>query len=224
MITETSAAEMLLDESDIWHSVLPEALTLLEKVMNKKDKDPLVKILEVGLVNALFSYRVLVEDYNILSQYVSIVNDKKTIDIYEIQRDIRRFFLSADSVLDIVDKILFKINKYIEKNPEAALASTPIKHSRVNCKSHKEINSIRNEAIHEGVPSVFFNETRNTEMISHSNVAASVTDNYITIDLFVGDKENRVRYNLNGKIGITFMDVEDYVKEVLKKIDNHLLQ
>ncbi len=215
MLHETSAAGMIILERNTWDAVLPEGVILLEKVMELEINE-LQQVLEQGLVNTLFSLRVLIEDYNVICKYVNPGNQNATIDMYELQRDIRRFFMSADSVLDVVEKFMkhiYDLNKDLR-----------IKYPRERCESDSEINSFRNEIIHEGVPSVFINEKRNVEVIKHANVASTITEDYFNIELLIGSNENRRRYNMNGKVRTTYIDIEEYVETALYNMSNLLFQ
>ncbi|NRS52075.1 hypothetical protein [Brevibacillus sp. HB2.2] len=215
MLHETSVAEMIFLERNIWESVQHDGVILLEKVM-ELEIDELRQVLEHGLVNTLFSLRVLIEDYNAFCKYVNPVNQNATISMYELQRDIRRFFMSADSVLDVVEKFMkhiYDLNK-----------DQRIKYPRERCESDSEINSFRNEIIHEGVPSVFINDKRNVEVIKHANVASTITEDYFNIELLIGSNENRKRYNVNGKVRTTYINIEEYVEAALDNMANLLLR
>jgi len=141
-----SGLDDLIDHKDEFEIFIPniENIVNLVKNVRYKSKDDYKK-LERKLVSLCFSIKMTNEDYEkinkiILKQYLPC---EEGIIKYELQKLIYNYLCHIDSLLDCLNKFLNELRK------------TDIKYQRKYYDFDKLINNLRNEVIHEGIPTIY---------------------------------------------------------------------
>ncbi|MGG4457196.1 hypothetical protein ABEX29_02720 [Brevibacillus porteri] len=205
MRIETSAIEMVIGEEIEWKDLLSSATEYLKKVISLPESE-LKNILEVGLVNLLFSAKLLNESYTKLILYLE--SSDEIVNKYKIQREIRYFFLNADNILDVIDKWSNKFND----------SNLRFRKKDRNDSTINKVNLIRNYVVHEGVPSLMYNEfERDTRSISHSDAPVYYFNSrgYLSIEMTVPEVGS---YVLNSEIPHIYNEVRRLVETTIDQI------
>ena len=143
MYCETSYANMVQQEKDLWNSLIHCSCDLLD-LLHKRDKSNYIL---AKYISVLFGFRSTSVDYQYLIDTVnSIYNSNGSgydVDKFLLQKKIKDYLGNIDSTLDYLHKFLGELKS--DKNKKL------VNFDRKNIDFAEQINKMRNEVMHEGV-------------------------------------------------------------------------
>jgi hypothetical protein len=195
---ETSSKD-IIKEKDIWEKVIPNSTSLIQ-FFEKVEVD---NYFLAKYINVLNGARNLFDSLNEYKAFIEKCRINKTFDNYIFHRLFKRFMGDADSVLDYLDKLFKDLKKVDQKFIFNRKNDDIINFSN-------KISDIRNNILHEGVPTMYTDEgTSYSNNVCHANTAGFSTINssvFVTI-------------NFRDKAGISFDALnlaETYYLEISK--------
>lgn len=169
-----TSSKDIIKEREIWENIIPKS-TILIKCLEKIEIDNYFLAKYINVINGM---RNLHDSFNEYKSFIEQSQREKTVDNYMFHRLFKRFFTHADSVLDYLDKLFKDLKKVDQKFVFNRKNIDIIDFSN-------KISDIRNDILHEGVPTMYTDErTSYSNNTCHANTAGVSNINtsiYVTI-------------------------------------------
>jgi len=202
--------EIITNEKDE-HEALVKDSTRLLTVLHEYEHDKEHKYL-AKYINVLFGLKCSKIDYDKLNGICNAIyysaGQGYDVKVFDLQKGIKDYLANIDSTLDYLHKFLSELK---DKNNRKI-----IDFDRESLEFANDINDFRNEVLHEGVPTISFDEQNYYESC-HTNTSG-VQKTYYLIKVRFNDSKKE--YNLKSFIDYTYSSTRKKVQEVTNKILN----
>ena len=209
MYYETSYSNMINEERELWEDLERNSCRLLDILYSWDENNHML----AKYINVLFGFRSATQDHD----YIIGIRDKVynstqgyVVDKFYLQKKIKDYLGNIDSTLDYLHKFLNQLKT--ENNKKL------YEFDREKEKFADRINNMRNEVMHEGVPSLKFDtDWRHTTSQCHADIAGSTTV-HTTIWVRFNDDEKNDWHDCGVLISNTYLDTKKLIGAITDKL------
>lgn len=208
MYYETSYEKMVGEERVLWESLVPHSTELMSALYATHEDNFLLS----RYINVLFGLRSAKVDHDDLMKSRNGIYDPESwywVDKFMLQKTIKDYLGNIDSSLDYLHKFVgfFKMKT----------GESPYWFERGELEFDQRINDMRNEVMHEGVPSISFDPGRQLMDTCHSDVAGGVERPSVILVRFYLKGEGKWR-ELGNMVTHTYCETHRLISEVTQEL------